>query len=131
MRWLALSAFVFLISPGCKRAPKAAPSPDAERSAMRASAGNKPEAAVRPLKRCFADDASGDPPRPLDGLLDRAAERYDHGDFQTSLVCAEEAARVEPRSVEAHHDRAAALQELGRLEDAESPFTRALSLDPD
>ena len=25
---------------------------------------------------------------PLDALLDRAAERYDHGDFQTSLVCA-------------------------------------------
>ncbi|HEX8954073.1 MAG TPA: metallopeptidase family protein, partial [Polyangia bacterium] len=49
----------------------------------------------------------------------------------TSLVCAEEAARVEPRSVEAHHDRAAALQEIGRLDEAESAFTRALALDPD
>ena len=46
-------------------------------------------------------------------------------------MCAEEAARVEPRSVEAHHDRAAALQELGRLDEAESAFTRALALDPD
>ena len=46
-------------------------------------------------------------------------------------TCAEEAARVEPRSVEAHHDRAAALQEIGRLDEAESAFTRALALDPD
>src|SRR4029079_3136165 len=53
------------------------------------------------------------------------------GDFNTSLTCAEEAARVEPRSVEAHHDRAAALQELGRLDEAESAVTRALALDPD
>jgi tetratricopeptide (TPR) repeat protein len=86
---------------------------------------------ARPLKRCFVEDASGDPARPLDALLDRAAERYDHGEFLTSLTCAEEAARVEPRSVEAHHDRAAALQELGRLDDAEAAFTRALALDPD
>jgi Flp pilus assembly protein TadD/predicted Zn-dependent protease with MMP-like domain len=127
MRWVALAALV-LVAPGCKRAPKAPA--DAERSAMRVPA-SKPEQAVRPLKRCFEEDASGDPPRPLDALLDRAAERYDHGDFATSLVCAEEAARVEPRSVEAHHDRAAALQELGRLDEAESAFTRALALDPD
>jgi tetratricopeptide (TPR) repeat protein len=85
----------------------------------------------RALRRCFQEDASGDPPRPLDALLDRAADRHDHGDFQGALSCAEEAARVEPRSVEAHHDRAAALQELGRLEEAKAAFQRALALDPD
>ena len=89
------------------------------------------ETTPRPLKRCFPEDASGDPPRALDALLDRAADLYDRGDFANSLVCAEEAARVEPRSVEAHHDRAAALQELGRLDEAESAFARALALDPD
>ena len=98
---------------------------------MRAPTSKPETAAVRPLKRCFDEDASGDPARPLDALLDRAAERYDHGDFALSLVCAEEAARVEPRSVEAHHDRAAALQELGRLEEAQAAFARALALDPD
>jgi tetratricopeptide (TPR) repeat protein len=86
---------------------------------------------ARPLVRCFNEDASGDPPRPLDALLDRAADRYDHEDWNGSLSCAEEAARVEPRSVEAHHDRAAALQELGRLEEAQAAFARALALDPD
>jgi tetratricopeptide (TPR) repeat protein len=124
-----LAAFC-LVAPGCKRVAR--PQPDTERSAMRATQQPSRDAApARPLKRCFDEDASGDPARPLDALLDRAAERYDRGDFATSLVCAEEAARVEPRSVEAHHDRAAALQELGRLDEAESAFTRALALDPD
>ena len=128
-----LAAFV-LLAPGCKRTTTrpSTPAESPERSAMRAT--QKPgesTAPARPLKRCFDEDASGDPPRPLEALLDRAADRYDHGDFQTSLICAEEAARVEPRSVEAHHDRAAALQEIGRLDEAESAFTRALALDPD
>lgn len=124
-----LAAFVFA-APGCHRAPPQKPSEPAERSAMRPPQAHEP-APVRALRRCFDEDASGDPPRPLDALLDRAAERYDHGDFESSLICAEEAARVEPRSVEAHHDRAAALQELSRLDDAEAAFTRALALDPD
>ena len=129
------SAFVLaaicLVAPGCKRVQRPASSSETtERAAMRASP-QRDASPARPLKRCFVEDASGDPARPLDALLDRAAERYDHGDFNTSLICAEEAARVEPRSVEAHHDRAAALQELGRLDDAEAAFTRALALDPD
>ena len=125
---IVLAAF-FAFAPGCKRVTRA-PAETTERSAMRATPPHDASPA-RPLKRCFDEDASGDPARPLDGLLDRAAERYDHGDFGASLLCAEEAARVEPRSVEAHHDRAAALQELGRLDEAESAFTRALALDPD
>jgi tetratricopeptide (TPR) repeat protein len=132
---VALAAFLLVGAPACKRVPPKAPPPPpaeaAERSAMRPPAAAHETSPVRPLKRCFDEDASGDPPRPLEALLDRAAERYDHGDFTSSLTCAEEAARVEPRSVEAHHDRAAALQELGRLDEAEAAFTRALALDPD
>jgi Flp pilus assembly protein TadD/predicted Zn-dependent protease with MMP-like domain len=134
MRRLALVAVLFALVPACKKpAPAAAlpqPVDDTQRSAMRAPQ-NRDATDPRPLQRCFPEDASGDPARPLDSLLDRAADRYDHGDFVGSLACAEEAARVEPRSVEAHHDRAAALQELGRLEDAQAAFARALSLDPD
>lgn len=136
MRRLALLAFAFALGiPACKKsvAPQPAPAQqvdDTQRSAMRAPQNRDP-VDPRPLQRCFPEDLSGDPARPLDSLLDRAADRYDHGDFAGSLACAEEAARVEPRSVEAHHDRAAALQELGRLEDAQAAFARALSLDPD
>jgi tetratricopeptide (TPR) repeat protein len=133
-RPLVLLYFLMLL-PGCKRreAAPAAPGDDQQRSAMRATpSGAKPDPVeARPLQRCFAEDASGDPSRPLDALLDRAADRYDHGDYAGSLACAEEAARVEPRSVEAHHDRAAALQELGKLDEAASAFTRALAIDPD
>jgi len=128
-RWVVVAIFFAI---GCKRSAPAPSGDDTQRAAMRAPQKQDPAATdARPLQRCFADDASGDPARPLDGLLDRAAERYDHGDFIGSLACAEEASRVEPRSVEAHHDRAAALQELGRLEEAQAAFARALSLDPD
>jgi tetratricopeptide (TPR) repeat protein len=125
------AALSLTAAPACHRIPPKPAPESSERSAMRAQEKQHDPAPVRPLKRCFDEDLSGDPPRPLDALLDRAAERYDHGDFVTSLTCAEEAARVEPRSVEAHHDRAAALQELQRLDEAEAAFTRALALDPD
>ena len=133
MRRIALLAFVLPLSlaPACKQHEPVPDKQDAQRAAMRTPQKGVEQPMARPLVRCFADDASGDPPRPLDALLDRAAERYDKGDFSSSLACAEEAARVEPRSVEAHHDRAAALQELGRLDEAQAAFARALALDPD
>src|SRR5215831_14496839 len=136
MRRLALLAFAFSLGiPACKKSAAPQPTPvhevdDTQRAAMRAPQNRDP-VDPRPLQRCFPEDLSGDPARPLDALLDRAADRYDHGDFTGSLACAEEAARVEPRSVEAHHDRAAALQELGKLDEAVSAFTRALAIDPD
>lgn len=67
----------------------------------------------------------------LDRVLDAAADRYDASDYATSLACAEQAARLAPRSVEAHHDRAAALAALERWADAQQAFTMALAIDPD
>ena len=89
------------------------------------------EESPKPLQRCFPGDLGSSPPRSLAEVLDRAADRFDAEDFGGSLACAEEAARTDPRSVEAHHDRAAALQELGRLDEARDAFARALALDPD
>ena len=85
----------------------------------------------RPLRRCFPADLPGAPPRLLDILLDRAADLFEGGEFEGSLACAEEAARGEPNSVEAHHERADALRELRRLPEAQDAFARALALDPD
>lgn len=51
--------------------------------------------------------------------------------FEAALACAEEALRVDGRSVEALHNRALALQELGQLELARDAFTRALAIEPD
>jgi Flp pilus assembly protein TadD/predicted Zn-dependent protease with MMP-like domain len=146
-RLLLFSATLLVAAPGCTRghAP-ARPVEEASRSALRPAttageARGKGElvdpvaaaasAAPRPLARCFPGDTGLEGTRPLGTLLGHAAERFDHEDYQTALACAEEAARLEPRSVEAHHDRAAALLELGRREEAQAAFARALALDPD
>ncbi len=99
---------------------------------MRSSPPREPPAfSPRALQRCFPEDTSGAPPRALGALLDRASERHDHEDYAAALACAEEATRVEPRSIEAHEDRALALVELQRREEARAAIGRALSIDPD
>ncbi|MFO0574918.1 MAG: metallopeptidase family protein [Polyangia bacterium] len=51
--------------------------------------------------------------------------------YRESLACADEALRIDPRAVEALHNRGLALQALGQLEAARDAFTRALAIDPD
>ncbi len=84
-----------------------------------------------PLRRCFVEDQASDPLRSLSVILDRASERHEAADYPAALACAEEAVRIDPRSVEAHEDRAQALAELGRKEESRSAIDRALALDPD
>jgi predicted Zn-dependent protease with MMP-like domain/Flp pilus assembly protein TadD len=67
----------------------------------------------------------------LDGSLDEAAKRFEKGEHELALACAEQAARISPRSVEAHHDRAEALAALERFDEAKIAYTMALALDPD
>lgn len=88
------------------------------------------EPLARPLRRCFPDQPAWSD-APVSDLLDRAAKLFDRDDFAGALACAEEAARTAPRSVEAHHDRAAALLHVGRLEEARDALTLAMALDPD
>jgi predicted Zn-dependent protease with MMP-like domain/Flp pilus assembly protein TadD len=59
-----------------------------------------------------------------------AASKYDAGDFNLALACADRAVRVSPRSVEAHHNRGLALAALERWDDARQAFTHALAIDP-
>jgi len=84
----------------------------------------------RPLRRCFPEQPAW-VDAPVDALLDHAADLYDGGDFAGALACAEEAARQAPRSVEAHHNRAVALERLDRLDEARDALTLALALGPD
>jgi tetratricopeptide (TPR) repeat protein len=88
------------------------------------------EPAARELRRCFPDQPAWSDAVVSD-LLDRAGDLFDRDDFGGALACAEEAARAAPRSVEAHHDRAAALLHLGRLDEARDALALALALDPD
>lgn len=88
------------------------------------------DAPARPLRRCFPDQPNWSD-APVSDLLDQAGTFFDGDDFAGALACAEEAARAAPRSIEAHHDRAAALLRLGRLDEARDALTLAISLDPD
>src|SRR5438105_4292179 len=82
----------------------------------------------RPLRRCFPNRPPWEE-APVADLLDGAGKLFDADDFDGALACSEEAARQAPRSVEAHHDRAAALLHLGRIEEARDALALALSLD--
>jgi tetratricopeptide (TPR) repeat protein len=83
----------------------------------------------RPLRRCFPEQPAWID-APVANLLDRAADLFDAGDYPGALVCAEEAARQAPRSVEAHHNRAVALVHLDRLDEARDALALALALAP-
>jgi tetratricopeptide (TPR) repeat protein len=89
-----------------------------------------PEPPPRPLRRCFPQRPAWDDAAVAD-LLDRAADLFDAGDYAGALVCAEEAARQAPRSIEAHHNRAVALLHLERVDEARDAFALALALAPD
>ncbi len=67
----------------------------------------------------------------LELLVDEAAERLDRGDPHGALERADAARAKSPEFTPALHLRAAALAELGRLEDAREAFEQALSTDAD
>lgn len=115
-------------TPGASRHPKA--DDDSSIAASEKDESHAEQPAPRPLRRCFDHlPAWIDPP--VSELLDRAGALFDASDFVGALACAEEAARQAPRSVEAHHDRAAALVHLDRLDDARDALAVALALDPE
>jgi tetratricopeptide (TPR) repeat protein len=134
-----LSAAMVVGQGGCKRArrpvPARAPSKVQAPSAAPAAGAAAPateeasSAEVRPLRRCFDEVPVWVDP-PVADLLDRAGDLLDEGDIEGVLACAEEAARQNPRSVEAHHNRALALIRLGRLDEARDALGLALAIAP-
>jgi predicted Zn-dependent protease with MMP-like domain/Flp pilus assembly protein TadD len=66
-----------------------------------------------------------------DRLADAAEALFDAEEFDAALARADEALALAPRSVAAHHLRAAALAELGRADDAREAYERALELGRD
>jgi Flp pilus assembly protein TadD len=63
-------------------------------------------------------------------LVSRAALELERGEHARALSCADEALRASPRLVPALSLRAAALTELGRLDEARLAYARALAVDP-
>lgn len=132
---------------GCREpVPPVAPAPPATSTVAPVATNNpppnneEPDAAAalsppiglappRPLRRCF-DELPVWAEAAVADLLDRATAHFETGDAAGALACAEEAARQAPRSIEAHHDRAAALLRVGRVDDALYAVTLVLAMAP-
>lgn len=80
-----------------------------------------PPAPEKPLELC---PARGDP-------LVQARAFYDHDQFELALSCSARACADAPDSADAHAERAADLVALGKYDEAQLAFARALALDPD
>jgi tetratricopeptide (TPR) repeat protein len=66
----------------------------------------------------------------VNALLEAAHHAFEVGRHAEAWTCADRAADLEPRAVEAHHLRATALAALGRHADAELAYALALVIDP-
>ncbi|HET6923122.1 MAG TPA: metallopeptidase family protein [Anaeromyxobacteraceae bacterium] len=75
--------------------------------------------------------ATDHPRSEAERLVDEAADAFERGEVEQALARAEEALRREPGSLAAAHYRAAALADLGRLEEAGEAYRRALEAGPD
>lgn len=64
-------------------------------------------------------------------LLTQATLSHQKGEFAIAFDCAAAAADIAPRSIDAHHIRAASAAALGRMQVAQMAFSLALALDPD
>jgi predicted Zn-dependent protease with MMP-like domain len=75
--------------------------------------------------------AVGDPKAEAERLIDESVAALERGRAQRALELAEEALRREPGSLAAGHCRAAALAEMGRLEQAREAYEEVLADGPD
>ena len=81
---------------------------------------------------CVAGTSPGlDDDARLDALLDEAGRQLEAQAWADAFTCADMAADRAPRSIEAHHQQAAALAGAGRDQDAALAYGIALALDPD
>jgi tetratricopeptide (TPR) repeat protein len=117
------------LAAACGRGGAKDGTPDAGGAARMSGTAPAPEPHALPAGRaepCPVADRSD-----LDAALDESARRLDKSEWAVALGCAEQASRIAPRSVEAHHDRADALAGLERWDEAKQAFALALALDPD
>lgn len=109
-------------APGCECA---SPPQAANVTPPRASSRQEPTAEsphVHPLEVC---DGKGKSP------LDAAQDAFDAHEYERALSCAAQAAALSPNDVIAHTERANALAQLDRQDEAVLAYARALAIDPD
>lgn len=116
---------------GDRPAPRSEPPPPVQ-AAPAAAPRPVPEAPGPLVGTCAAAEA----PAPseeaaLDALLDAADRLLETGAWADAFTCADMAADRAPRSIEAHHLRAAALAGAGHDAEAAVAYDLALALDPE
>jgi tetratricopeptide (TPR) repeat protein len=139
--WLLASCA--LVASGCKSRPQAGDTGNSQEPSVAANAANA-VAPPPPLDHAHAHAHDADHDAivaecPVEGpdardpaaLLHMANQCYSAGEFTVAYECAAAAADMNPRSIDAHHVRAAAAAALGRHELAQTAFIMALALDPD
>jgi len=63
--------------------------------------------------------------------LDAARKLHDEGKFEEALSCAAQSTALAPDDPQGHSERGAALVALGRFDEAQVAYARALALEPD
>ncbi|HTM22441.1 MAG TPA: metallopeptidase family protein [Kofleriaceae bacterium] len=136
--WMAAALLAAAAACGSRHgdeAPAAQPPPATPQVESRAAvAGEVPARAAEPEPTDIPPDEcplQGDDARDLDKLLDAADAKLTAGEYAGAAGCAEVAADIDIRSVEAWHLRASALAALERYAEAELAWTMALAIDPD
>ncbi len=147
---LGLVALVSALAGGCgdeRRAPKLATGSGSAGATTPADAPPQAKPGPRPIDgtpapapdhepplvgQCAAATTSGlDDDARLDALLDEAGRLLETERWADAFTCADMAADRAPRSIEAHHQQAAALAGAGRDPEASLAYGIALALDPE
>lgn len=102
---------------------------DDEAQALSSKSGTSPprravkaKGAGAPLELC---EAGGQYP------IEAAQDFFDRGDFEKAFSCAAEASALAPSDPAVHAERGNALAALGRYQEAQLAYARALAIDPD
>jgi predicted Zn-dependent protease with MMP-like domain/Flp pilus assembly protein TadD len=83
------------------------------------------------IGNCTVTGAEENDDQRVELLLDEAGRTLDNQEWADAFTCADMAADLAPRSIEAHHLRAASLAGAGHDAEASTAYNIALALDPE
>ncbi len=129
-RWAVLCFLVAVSGCSCRKVEPSPPSDGAAPAKL-----DKPVALVGPEGHptSFAPKVTPLSTCNANGLqpLDAARKWHDEGKFDEALSCAAQATALTPDDPLGHSERGAALASMGRLDEAQVAYARALALDPE
>lgn len=130
------AAWLTLLLTACTRGGERAAEAPAPAPAAAQEVPAPPSSEARAQVHPTVDAPLSQDPLPLckagaEGPLEAARTHFDAGRFLPALACASQAVAFAPDDPDAHAERAAALAELHRLDEARLAYVRLFALDPD